>query len=215
MAASAGIVIYHFIIRQQQTEQKTLSPSATPSLAAFGVVFPFIALEPIYLIEYLSIQNLGLRMMVLALPCGMSLRCLEGKFCISEIMKHYKNKIWWSNHLSAALFNFTPVAAKKSLKNYLIYSSCLMAIKFDTSNMEPSRTSSTFLKMQMMKLCRDYLSIVALMTMLQPRKFEFFETEISVDSMDHSLLDLISLKHIVNNFFVACKYSFCPFLAEH
>ena len=78
MAASAGVLIYHFIIREQK--HASMSSSATSTLVAFGVVFPFMILQPIYLINYLSIQNLGLRMMVLALPCTGTLRCLEGTF---------------------------------------------------------------------------------------------------------------------------------------
>jgi len=82
-----------------------------------------------------------------------------------------------------------------------------MGIDFGTTDMEPIHTTLSFLKTQMMKLGRDYVSIVALMTVLRPRKFEYFELEITADSMDHSLLDLISWRHIVNNYLVALLLS--------
>lgn len=181
MAALAGALIYQFVLKEQK--HTSIFSSATPTLVAFGIVFPFVTLEPIYLIDYLSIQNVGLRMLVLALPCATTLRCLE------------------------AFFGFAPATARKSFKNYVVYSSCLMGIDFDTSKMQPIHTSMAFLKTQFMKLGRDYVSIIALMTALKPQKYEFFEVDIKAGSMDHSLLGLLSWRHIVNNYLVALLLS--------
>ena len=100
MAAIAGIIMYQFIIKQQmeaQAEEQEQVPSSSSNdkrssmststsgitsinnyLVGFGIVFPFIVYQPLYMIEYLSIQSLALRMLLLSLPIVASLRCLEG-----------------------------------------------------------------------------------------------------------------------------------------
>jgi hypothetical protein len=88
MAALTGLVIYQFIIKNQVTvegaSKKDSSPISSSSLitnylVGFGIVFPFIFYEPIYLIEYLTIESRALKMFGLAVPITLSLRCLEGK----------------------------------------------------------------------------------------------------------------------------------------
>jgi signal peptidase I len=81
-----------------------------------------------------------------------------------------------------------------------------MAIKFDPIDLEPKKVNTAFIKSQFKKLGRDYVSIFVLMTILQPRKFAFFDVEVSAGSLDHTLSDLISWKHLLNNYLVACKF---------
>ena len=47
-------------------------------LFAFGFAMPFVILEPIYIINYLNVQNTGLKMVFLATPITNTLRITEG-----------------------------------------------------------------------------------------------------------------------------------------
>jgi len=52
---------------------------ATPYLFAFGLAIPFVVMEPIFLMGFLDIKNVGLKMVILATPIVNSLRITEGK----------------------------------------------------------------------------------------------------------------------------------------
>mmetsp|Transcript_10210 Transcript_10210/g.11313 ORF Transcript_10210/g.11313 Transcript_10210/m.11313 type:complete len:420 (-) Transcript_10210:12-1271(-) len=183
MAAIAGVFMYYFIILPQAKINCNSMSSMTPFLVGFGVVFPFVVLQPIYLINYLSIESLALRMMILALPTVSTLRCLE------------------------AMFGFTPRGPKKNLKSYLIYSSCLMGIKFDPKTNDLIPVTVKFIRMQLLTFGRDYVFVVSLMSILKPKDYEFFDVKTHADSLDHSFYELLSWRHLLNNYLVALLLS--------
>ena len=78
-----------------------------------------------------------------------------------------------------------------------------MGIKFDS--MKPIKSTSTFLKAQFKKIGRDYMIIMMLVSVLKPRKFAFFDVEVSADSMDHTIFDVLSWRHLLNNYLLTCK----------
>lgn len=89
--------------------------------------------------------------------------------------------------------------------NYVMYLSCLMGIKYDIKNCRSYPTDLSFLKSQLVKLCRDYIVQIALMSLLQSRGYELFELNVKIDSFDHGFFDLIAWRHLLNNYFVARK----------
>ena len=77
-----------------------------------------------------------------------------------------------------------------------------MSIKYDPINMEAVHTNTLFLKSQFVKLGRDYLAIIALM---KAQNFQLFDMKVSLNSMKPKFSDLITWRHLLNNYFAACK----------
>ena len=69
---------------EMETGARTCTRSANTNLTssaylfAFGFAMPFVILEPIYIINYLNVQNTGLKMVFLATPITNTLRITEG-----------------------------------------------------------------------------------------------------------------------------------------
>lgn len=85
-----------------------------------------------------------------------------------------------------------------------------MGIKFDNLKMEAIRINSQFMKTQLMKLGRDYVSIIILMTILKHNEYQVFEEEVCNEIRGPILLShFLSWRHLVNNFLTACKLHFC------
>jgi hypothetical protein len=87
VGACLGFIIFELIIKDQSLSRTKhssheKSPELKHLLVGFGVVLPIAFLQPIYLIDYLSIENMALKMLILALPMTASLRCIEGTIII-------------------------------------------------------------------------------------------------------------------------------------
>lgn len=87
VGACLGFIIFELIIKDQSLSRTKhssheKSPELKHLLVGFGVVLPISFLQPIYLIDYLSIENMALKMLILALPMTASLRCIEGTIII-------------------------------------------------------------------------------------------------------------------------------------
>mmetsp|Transcript_9582 Transcript_9582/g.18814 ORF Transcript_9582/g.18814 Transcript_9582/m.18814 type:complete len:329 (-) Transcript_9582:153-1139(-) len=115
---------------------------------------------------------------------------------------------------TTAAFGFTPFPERKSLRNYVLYFSCIQTIRFDPVAGEPRRVSRQFLLKQLATLARDFAVASMVISILQPYNYEFFDTnanantntnrrEVHVHSMDHGLSDLFSWQHLLNNYLVA------------
>ena len=78
-----------------------------------------------------------------------------------------------------------------------------MGFKFDEKG--PKKVTTSFLMSQSLKLARDYIIIVALITILKPRRYALFNVDVSADSIQHNISDLMSWRHLVNNYLVACE----------
>ena len=102
-----------------------------------------------------------------------------------------------------ALYGFTPKAVRKNMYNYIIYFSCAFGISFDAENGKPKRVSFEFLSKRLTTLGRDFIIVAALVSILNEYDYEFFDTSLPADSLDHSMAELFSWQHLLNNFFVA------------
>mmetsp|Transcript_4619 Transcript_4619/g.9732 ORF Transcript_4619/g.9732 Transcript_4619/m.9732 type:complete len:464 (+) Transcript_4619:49-1440(+) len=195
--AILGVLMFKIVVepRQQRTAMQTEKESSSNSdsgdrqdaasdtlafLFALGIAMPCVVLEPVYVIRALEIRNAGLIMLFLATPIVNSLRITE------------------------ALFGFAPVPTRTSLWNYVVYFSCLFGMEFDLGN--PKRASWEFFRKRLATLGRDFAIVSVVVSVLKPCGYEFFETgdiAAAVYSMDHTLQEMVSWRHLLNNFFVA------------
>ena len=60
-----------------------------------------------------------------------------------------------------------------------------------------------FLSKRLTTLGRDFIIVAALVSILNEYDYEFFDTSLPADSLDHSMAELFSWQHLLNNFFVA------------
>ena len=112
-----------------------------------------------------------------------------------------------NEYCKIVMFGYSPPAAKKNMKIFILYFSCLMGLSFGEKNLEnPRKLSTKYFSQQLMKLSRGYMLIVPLLSFLNANKYIVFQTGFEVDSSDHTLWDLLSWKHLVNNYANACKY---------
>ena len=116
-----------------------------------------------------------------------------------DIVLTTKNKL----HFSPAYNGFTPIAAKKSLSNYIIYFSCIFSISFDHTTSNPIPISLDFISKRLKTLLRDFFIVSFLISILNEYDYEYFNTTLPPDSLEHSLTDIFSWQHLVNNFLVA------------
>ena len=79
------------------TPKNSASTNLTSSayLFAFGFAMPFVILEPIYIINYLNVQNTGLKMVFLATPITNTLRITEGTFIVSGACIHVPLNVYY------------------------------------------------------------------------------------------------------------------------
>jgi hypothetical protein len=106
-------------------------------------------------------------------------------------------------HFSPAFNGFTPFAAKKNLFNYVIYFSCIFSITFDDITSNPIPISLDFISRRLRTILRDFVIVSAIISILKEYGYESFNTTLPPDSMEHSLAELFSWQHLVNNFLVA------------
>jgi hypothetical protein len=78
VGAALALLLFKFVIEPRK-ENKKGEITTTAYLCALGFVLPVVVFEPMYVIQFLDIQNAGLRILLLSLPIVNSLRCLEGK----------------------------------------------------------------------------------------------------------------------------------------
>jgi hypothetical protein len=166
------------------TTYKDAISSGRAVLFSLGIAMPCVILEPIYAIQALEIRNVGLIMVVLATPIVNSLRITE------------------------ALSGFAPDPSQTSVWNYVMYFSCLFGMEFDPTMGTPKRVSNQFFRKRLVTLGRDFVIVSLVISVLKPYEFEFFDIRTShiaatVGSMEHTLQEIFSWKHLLNNFLVA------------
>mmetsp|Transcript_6870 Transcript_6870/g.12241 ORF Transcript_6870/g.12241 Transcript_6870/m.12241 type:complete len:425 (-) Transcript_6870:130-1404(-) len=184
--AILGYFVYKFLVERSsttKTKDNGAMTALTPHLFAYGVAIPLVAMEPIYMMEYLDIKNVGLGMAFLATPINLSLRIAE------------------------ALYGFVPIPMKENLFNYIIYFSCFFGIDFDTVTKTPKRISSNFISKRLKAIGREYVLMLFLISILHHYDYEFFDTKHHAYGTEHSFHDLFSWQHLLNNYLVAILLS--------
>lgn len=78
--ALLGILVHQVLIEPQNIKKGSDTSTYTMQfLFAYGFGIPIVVLEPLYMIEFLGIQNAGLRMVFLGTAIVNSLRIAEGE----------------------------------------------------------------------------------------------------------------------------------------
>ena len=111
-----------------------------------------------------------------------------------------------------AIYGFSPSGSESSLQTYLLYYTTLGEIIFDpsTSSIAPPNTKITvtfakfFVGMWILGLYSSFL---------YSYNYKFYETKIPMNSLDHSLFDIMSLPHLANNFLLAGMFAKSHILA--
>eukprot|EP00566_Odontella_aurita_P020845 CAMPEP_0113596704 /NCGR_PEP_ID=MMETSP0015_2-20120614/40497_1 /TAXON_ID=2838 /ORGANISM="Odontella" /LENGTH=364 /DNA_ID=CAMNT_0000504275 /DNA_START=387 /DNA_END=1481 /DNA_ORIENTATION=+ /assembly_acc=CAM_ASM_000160 len=153
-------------------------------LTGFGVLIPAVLACPFFIISALDIRCMPHRLALFSFPGTVAFR------------------------ISEAMFGFAPPAAKKSMKNYVTYYASLMEATFDPKTEEPVRATST----DMIHLILDFLPSALILTMLfslaSPWGYAPNVTSADAHSMDHTLGEIFSAGHLMNNFIAAALLSF-------
>mmetsp|Transcript_20238 Transcript_20238/g.29701 ORF Transcript_20238/g.29701 Transcript_20238/m.29701 type:complete len:378 (-) Transcript_20238:50-1183(-) len=192
-AAILAGLMYYFVILPQKKQEDQNSKSipndpitVLPLLVTFGVILPFILVEPFWIIEYLNINSSASKLTIMTLPINTSLRFLE------------------------AYFGCTPHAAKKSLSQFLMYISCLASsTSIDKPNCELIPVTKAFVYQRLKEFSRTYLIMSGLFSVLAPVNFYPFEESrnLALGSMDYKIMDMFSPYHLLGNFLLALTLS--------
>ena len=110
-----------------------------------------------------------------------------------------------------AVYGFTPFGAKQNLFNYVVYFSCAFGITFDSVTGNPKRVSRKFFLNRVKTLGRDFVIVSFIISILKQYDYAFFDTTHKAHSMEHSLQELFSWQHLLNNFLVAREYTMNTF----
>lgn len=161
-------------------KRKSLPSYVTASM----VVVPACLYFPTAFIALFDIQNMMMRFAAMLLPILCLFRCVE------------------------ALFNFSLPGSEASLNNYMVYFSALTEVKFHRDTNEPVRPTweskmsriTTFLISWFM--CGIYMSFLAHF------EYEPMDTQFDIDRLDHNVIDMLSIQHMLNNLFIGVLIQF-------
>jgi len=209
------------------------SSSLSSLLFAFGVALPAVILEPIYAIQILKIQNLGLIMVFLATTIVNSLRIVEAVYDYIPFQQQQQKH---DNKLNQQY----PIRSI-SYWNYIIYFSCPFGIEFNNSTGQPKQilssksnnnnnnnhyysycqkrwrvVNSDYYRKRLLLVGRDFIIVSFLISVLKEYNYELFQVKKDHQQQQQqdyycyysSIKDLFfSWQHIGNNFLVACLLS--------
>ena len=151
----------------------------TRTIFTFLIALPTAFYQPIYIIRLFDIHHLGMRLVLLTFPLLGGMRILE------------------------SYFGFVPRIAAKNFTNYFAYFVCPFIVKFDERKEEPKCVSLQYY-MEQLKIIGGYFVYTGVvMSILWHYDWELFTLPSEVDSFDHTLYELLSWKHLVNNYFMA------------
>ena len=149
------------------------------TIFTFLIALPTAFYQPIYFIRLFDIHHVGLRMVLMTFPLLGGLRILE------------------------SYFGYVPSIATKNFTNYFAYFTCPFIVKFDESKQEPKRVSLQYFQTQLQIIGIYFVYTGAVMSILWHYDWELFTLPSAVDSFDHTLFEMLSWKHLVNNYFMA------------
>ena len=104
------------------------------------------------------------------------------------------------------MHDFSPPGSEKSLPLFILSYLVVGVLTFDPHTKLPiapkSHIMQTFNKFVIAILIASLLSSI-----LNLYDFELYDTGVPINSLNHSISDMISLPHLVNNFFLSGMYS--------
>ena len=164
--------MYLFIVKQRGT--------TASYLVGYGFVFPAITAIPYFLVEYLHLENMMLRMTTSIVFTTISFKCAE------------------------AMYDTTTPGAEHSLANYVTYCHSHIPCVWDAKTNSRVRIAPIEVAININRLFWHYTFYSMILSYLFTCDFKPFPSNVVLDQY-HFSWDLLHPAHIVNNYVLACK----------
>jgi len=176
-----AIINYNLIIKRRGLQDSSCSYVRKVEKYLVGSISISLCL----VFPYLVIWTFNVRNMII-------------KFCVATIMP-----VLTIFHTMEAMFGTSPPCVESTMGRYALYSSSPLEVCFDQTTCRPI----TVKLKQTLEAARAFgLALVVLgmyQSTLGPMGYEPFTTQAPLDSMDHTIRDLFSFGHLVNNLVAA------------
>ena len=103
------------------------------------------------------------------------------------------------------MYGFSPTGSEKSLKSFMIYFATLGEVAYDPKTNLPIRATLQSIVQKIMTFLPGMIMLGLYSSFLYHYDFEIYDTGVKINSFDHSIRDMLSFGHIVNNFSLAGK----------
>lgn len=172
-----SIVVYKFIILKRKKGYYTAL------ITNYVIVIPLCLLYPFVSIEIFGVQNGLLRFCFTLSPVTSMFRSME------------------------ALYDFSPATVETSMISYMYYSATVMITKFDKQTKNVSKVNFNKILYYLQRFLITLILMSFFLSFLVSCSYKPFRTnyddDIAINSLDHSIYDMIDIGHLGNNFFGA------------
>lgn len=155
------------------------SKSTNAYIIGYGMVIPFCVYFPILVLDYFDIRNSHLR--------------FTPVFCSAL----------WLFRTMEAMYGFAPPGAKRSLISYYTYYTTLGVVMYDPKTHTAITPKLHDIVSRTIQFVIGMIALGSYCSLLHHYDYELFDTDVAINSMDHTIWDILSFRHIVNNFSIA------------
>mmetsp|Transcript_26717 Transcript_26717/g.37657 ORF Transcript_26717/g.37657 Transcript_26717/m.37657 type:complete len:407 (-) Transcript_26717:1300-2520(-) len=170
-----GTIMYFFIIKQRGT--------TASYLVGYGFILPAITMIPYYIIDYLQLENVVLKMTASIVFSTISFKCFE------------------------AMYDTTQPGAEHSLVNYITYCHSHIPCVWDAKAKSRVRLTPIEFAINTNRLVWHYTFYSVLVSYMLAYDFKPFPSDVILDKY-HLSWDLLKPAHIVNNYILALTVFF-------
>lgn len=175
ISAALAVIVFNFIVKKQAT--------ATAFLTGFGIVIPTALIVPFWVLDWLDIRSLPLRLSMLTLPLSLIFRCSE------------------------AMFGYTPTFATVSLKNFCMYYASLMEIVLDPETNKPVHATNADIAAMFREFLYQTTIYGTLSSLFSPVSYVPFMTNVPSHGANRTYVDFFHVGHLLNNYVAATLLS--------
>lgn len=150
--------------------------SQTAYIIGYGVMVPFLLYLPFLSMDYFDIRQKHLR-----------------SFFVTIV-------VYWLFRTIEAIHGFTPPGSKVNLISYLAYFCTISEIKYqpETNNTVPATMRNILRKI--LRLLVLFLGVGLYSSILYHFDFLPFGVNVQPNSLDHTVFDMLSYRHMLNNY---------------
>lgn len=175
ISAALAVIVFNFIVKKQGT--------ATAFLTGFGIVIPLALIFPFWVLDWLDLRSLPLRLSILTLPLSLTFRCSE------------------------AMFGYVPSFATVSLKSFCIYYASLMEIVLDPATNKPVRATNSDIAAMLREFLYQNIVYGILSSLFSPVSYVPFKTNVPSHEGDRTFVDFFHVGHLLNTYVAATLLS--------
>lgn len=208
-ASCCCYIMYHYIVLpRKQATKLGVQLTMTPFIIGFGIIMPFCAVSPYYILRYFGIRNKLMKFLAATTQLTLFFRCSEGEnSCFLLLIHFYTNAstmVYLFINTFSAVFGFLPPHVDNSLTNMLIYTASPVEIKFDSKGVMKSDWQRV--RYNLVHWVK-YIFILGLYcSMLQAYSYEPYPNEEGPMLQDIKLATIFSPRQLVNNIVGASMY---------